>query len=110
MGCCASAEAPDVEHVEQAEEFERPKVDAEDLRSELASAESKAVEAGPEKHTFLGSVLRARASQATNAEVMEECCTRLKQHTRSPGRTTQSLTIRCVAEPPPGQSMGAVGL
>jgi hypothetical protein len=86
MGCCASSEEPPVEHVEQAAEFENPEAlhqaDPTDVKVTMMHAEAKAVEAGPERHTFLWSVLTARQEQSDNAEVMEDCCTRLQGHNK----------------------------
>ena len=84
MGCGGSTPEtePPVEHVQQAAEYEQPQVDADDIKFDLARAEAKAVESGPEKHTFLASVLRARLGNHDDAAVMEDCCSRLQAHNR----------------------------
>ena len=79
MGCAAST-APPVEEVQQAAEYQTPAVDVEDLKFDLARAEAQAAECGPESHTFLASVLKARSGHDDDAAIMEDCCTRLQAH------------------------------
>lgn len=83
MGCCASAE--EVQEVPQEEQFteKQPAKNAEhmeDLRFDIARAEKKSIEAGPEQMTFLSSVLDARRLHSDNTEIMKDACQRLKAH------------------------------
>ena len=58
-----------MEAVEQAAEYQKPAVDTDDLRFDLARAEAHASEAGPEKHTFLASVLAAAQARGDTLTV-----------------------------------------
>ena len=83
MGCGGST-PEEVQEVQQAGEYQNSGAlqnrDHDDIRFDLARAEAKAVEAGPEKNTFLGSVLAAREGHDDDAGIMEECCTKLQAH------------------------------
>ena len=80
MGCGGST--PEVEEVEQEEQYQQPVETTEDIKFDLSRAEAKAVEAGPERMTFLASVLEAREKHSEDASVMEDACTRLQAHNR----------------------------
>jgi len=85
MGCGGSTPEP-VEEVKQADEYQNAgqlqNQEFDDIRSDLDRAEAAAVEAGPEKNTFIGSVLEARAGHETDSKIMGECCARLQAHNR----------------------------
>jgi len=85
MGCGGSTPEP-VEEVKQAAEYQNAdqlqNQEFDDIRSDLDRAEAAAVEAGPERNTFIGSVLQARAGHETDASIMGECCTKLQAHNR----------------------------
>ena len=48
----------------------------------LSIAEAEAMKAKPNKSTFIGSVLLAKEKASENAEVLEQCCTRLQAYNR----------------------------
>lgn len=83
MGCGGSK--PAVEATSLGDEYDNPvsakhNVDkaVASAKFDIAKAEAKAVEAGPETQTFLASVLKAREKFATDAKIMEDACTRLQ--------------------------------
>jgi len=87
MGCGGSK--PAVEATSLGDEYDNPvsakhNVDkaVASAKFDIAKAEAKAVEAGPETQTFLASVLKAREKFATDAKIMEDACTRLQDHNR----------------------------
>jgi len=78
MGCCASteevqtiADAP-VTHVEAGT------TEQEEVKERLNIAEAGETKVKPGNETFIGSVLKARAEHADDAELMKDCCTRLQ--------------------------------
>jgi len=85
MGCGGSKE--EIEATPQDEEFTAVKPqtnpdDMSDLKFDISKAEQKAVEAGPERMTFISSVLEARQFHSTDAKVMNSACVRLKAHNK----------------------------
>jgi len=85
MGGCASS--PEVEATEQDPEYteKHPATnmdDMQDLKFDIGLAEDQAVEAGPERLTFIASVLRARQNHHEDANIMEEVCVKLQGHNK----------------------------
>ena len=85
MGGCASS--PEVEATEQDSEYteKHPATnmdDMQDLKFDIGLAEDQAVEAGPERLTFIASVLRARQNHHEDANIMEEVCVKLQGHNK----------------------------